>query len=349
MLAAEQAYRLQLTSNMAKLRDKVVVVTGASSGLGRATALELARRGATLVLAARRTDALEDTARECRSAGARAIAIETDVSVEADVAALVTKTVEELGRIDMWINNAGVTLFSRLEGATFEEHQRVIETNLFGAIHGARAVIPVFRRQHRGVMINVGSVLSEVGHAFVPSYVISKFGIHGLSEALRVELADEPDIHVCTVFPFSIDTPHFEVAANWIRRAPFALPPMQSPEKVARAIAEMGERPRRVRFVPRSIVVGLAFHALLPRASERLLLDALRKYHISDQPQKMSEGNLFAPPDEPARTHGERPPMIATPLFMAWAATRFVRNEVGAATRRVRRWLTQGRRAAQPA
>ena len=124
---------------MPKLRDAVVIVTGASSGLGRATAVELADRGATLVLAARRSDALEDTARQCRSKAPYAITVETDVTVEEEVQALAQRALDEFGRIDVWINNAGVTLFSPLEHATFDEHQRVIETNLFGAMHGARA------------------------------------------------------------------------------------------------------------------------------------------------------------------------------------------------------------------
>jgi NAD(P)-dependent dehydrogenase (short-subunit alcohol dehydrogenase family) len=334
---------------MANLRDRVVVVTGASSGLGRAVAIEMAGRGARLVLAARRGDALEDTARVCRSAGGDAIVAETDVTVESDVDALAAAAIDAFGRIDVWINNAGVTLFAPLDQAPFELHQRVIETNLLGAMLGARAALPVFRRQRSGVLINVGSVLAEVGHAFVPSYVISKFGIHGLSEALRVALADEPNIHVCTVFPYSIDTPHFEAAANEIRRKPFALPPMQPPERVARAIADLAERPRRTRHVPRSLVVGLALHALMPRAAERLLLDALRRWHISDDPQRRTAGNLFAPPDEAARTHGQRPPLLATSRFFAWAALRLVRIEVEHAmqlARRARAWLTSRRHEA---
>lgn len=324
---------------MAKLRNAVVVITGASSGLGRATALELASRGAALVLAARRNEALEDTARQCRNIGGSAIVVETDVTSEPEVQQLAAQAIEAYDRIDVWINNAGVTIYSPLETATFDEHQRVIETNLFGAMHGARAAIPIFRRQRRGILINVGSVLSEVGHAFVPSYVISKFGVHGLSEALRVELADQPDIHVCTIFPYSIDTPHFEVAANWIHRAPRALPPMQSPEKVARAIAGLVERPRRVRFVPRSLVLGLALHAIVPRASERLLLDALRKFHISNEPKPMTDGNLYEPPSVPATVHGDRPPMIATPNFLAWSAARFARIQLQLAAHRVRGWF----------
>src|SRR5690606_38778192 len=101
-------------------------------------------------------------------------------------------------------------LFALLEEASFEEHRRVIETNLFGAMLAARAVLPVFRAQGSGVMVNVGSVLSQVGQPFVPSYTISKFGLRGLSEVLRVELADEPAIQVCTLLPYAVDTPHFQ-------------------------------------------------------------------------------------------------------------------------------------------
>ncbi|MEW6270939.1 MAG: SDR family NAD(P)-dependent oxidoreductase, partial [Thermodesulfobacteriota bacterium] len=140
---------------MSRLRGKVVVVTGASSGLGRASAVEFASRGAHLVLAARRRDALEKTARMCRSAGGDAVCIPTDVTSEEQVRALADAAVAHHGRIDVWVNNAGVTLFALLEDAPFEEHRRVIETNLFGPMYAARAVVPVFRRQRRGVMINV--------------------------------------------------------------------------------------------------------------------------------------------------------------------------------------------------
>jgi NAD(P)-dependent dehydrogenase (short-subunit alcohol dehydrogenase family) len=322
---------------MSKLAESVVVVTGASSGLGKALALELAGRHASLVLAARRGDALEDTAEQCRQRGAQATVVATDVTSEAEVQALARAALDAFGRIDVWINNAGVTLFASLEATAFEEHRRVIETNLFGAMYGARAVLPVFRRQHRGVLIDVGSVLSEVGHAFVPSYVISKFGVRGLTEALRVALADEPDIHVCTVLPYTIDTPHFEVAANRTQREARALPPMQSPEKVARAIANVAERPRRVRFVPRSLVLGIALHALAPRASERLLLDALRRFHLTEGGEEPTSGNLNEPPREVAKVHGQRPPTVSTTRFFAWAALRFVRIELA----RARRWLAR--------
>jgi NAD(P)-dependent dehydrogenase (short-subunit alcohol dehydrogenase family) len=322
------------------LQERVVVVTGASSGLGRAIALELARRGSTLVLGARRADALEDTARACREAGGRAVVVVTDVNIDDDVDRLAAVALERWGRIDVWINNAGVTLYAALEDGPLEQHRRVIETNLFGAIRGARAAVPAFRAQGWGTLINVGSVLSEIGHAYVPSYVISKFAVRGLSEALRVELADEPDIHVCTVMPYAIDTPHFQVAANQLGVAPRAMAPVQSPERVARAVADVAERPRRLRYVPRIAVLGLIAHAVMPRAIERLLLEALRTWHLSDQPEPVTTGNLFGPAREPAKAHGDRPPQIGTARLFAWAAARFVQLELASVVRIAHRVYT---------
>ena len=318
------------------MRERVVVVTGASSGLGRAAAVELARRGAWLVLAARRREALEDTARACLAAGGRAIVVPTDVTKEDEVDALARAALDEWGRIDVWVNNAGVTLYALLEAGPVEPHKRVIETNLFGALYGARAAVRIFRRQGRGTLINVGSVLSGVGQAFVPSYVISKFGVHGLSEALRVELADEPEIHVCTLLPYAIDTQHFQVAANEFERAPYALPPVQSPERVARALADLADKPKRMRYVPRAMALGLALHAIAPTLTERLLLDALRRWHLSHERQLTGTGNLFAPGPELARTHGDRRPRIRTAAFIAWLIGRFARIELAALWRFLR-------------
>ena len=155
------------------MAELVVVITGASSGLGRAAAVELAKRGHWLVLAARRRQALDDTARECLAAGGRAIVVPTDVTVEAEVDRLARAAMDEWGRIDVWVNNAGVTLYALLEEGPVAHHQRVIETNLYGSLYGARAAVPIFRTQGHGTLVNVGSVLSGVGQAFVPSYVMS--------------------------------------------------------------------------------------------------------------------------------------------------------------------------------
>jgi short-subunit dehydrogenase len=305
----------------------VAVITGASSGLGRETAYQLAERGARLVLAARRVDDLEETAEVCRERGGEALVVPTDVTSEDAVHRLAKAAVDAWGRIDVWVNNAGVTLFARLDEGDLADHRRVIETNLFGAIHGARAVMPIFRRQQRGTLINVGSVLSKVGNPFVPSYVISKFGLHGLSEALRVEVAEHRDIHVCTLFSYVIDTPHFEAGANDTGCEARGMPPMQSPEKVARALVALIDRPRRQRFVPRVAELGLLIHRVAPRTTERLLLRALQRFHLRGT-EPRTEGNLFRPGDEPGTVHGGRQPRIGMPALVVWSVRELLRMAV---------------------
>jgi NAD(P)-dependent dehydrogenase (short-subunit alcohol dehydrogenase family) len=139
-----------------KIRDSVVVITGASGGIGRATALVLAGRGAAVVLAARRQQPLYELAGECEERGGRALAVPTDVTDEEAVRRLAQQAVEQFGRIDTWVNNAAVTLFGRIEETPYEAYRRVIETNLFGYIHGARVVIPYFREQRHADQRRLG-------------------------------------------------------------------------------------------------------------------------------------------------------------------------------------------------
>lgn len=306
------------------LNGKVVVITGATSGIGRAAALEFASAGYHVVVAGRRLEALQQVNLECRDRGGSAAPVQVDVTSEEQVRKLAAVALEHTGKVDVWVNNAGVTLFGTLEGGPLAEHRQVIETNLFGAIHGARAILPVFRRQGRGVLINLGSVLSQIGQPFVPSYVISKFALRGLTEALRAELANEPNIQICSLLPYTVDTEHFESAANHTGRAPHALPPMQSPEKVARALLQLAEHPRRERHVPRVAVLGVGMHALFPRAVERVVFDALSRWHFGAGDQPETQGNLYAPQTANGHTHGERQPLVSTLRMFAYAVPRFV-------------------------
>jgi NAD(P)-dependent dehydrogenase (short-subunit alcohol dehydrogenase family) len=315
----------------AALRGKVVVVTGASSGLGRAGAVELARCGATLVLGARREEALEDTAALCREAGARVVVQPTDVTDRAQVQALADVALAEAGGLDIWINNAGVTLIGTLGDAPLEEHRRVLETNLFGAWHGALAAMPIFKGQRRGTLINVGSVLSEIGQPFVPSYSISKFALRGLTEVLRVEVADLKDVHVCALLPYSFDSPHFESGANRLGRRARAVHPTQTTNKVARALVDLARRPRRQLHVPRYIGLGLLAHRLAPRTVEHLLLDVLREWHFDEGPQDTTQGSLYTPPAAEAGVRGKRPPKAGRGRFALWTMRRLARILRGAA------------------
>ncbi|MFQ4145983.1 SDR family oxidoreductase [Chlorogloeopsis sp. ULAP02] len=280
------------------IKDSVIVITGASSGIGRATALEFAKQRATLLLAARREAALQEVAQECDRLGGQALAVPTDVTIESDVQSLARRAIENFGRLDVWVNNAAVSLFARFEQVPMESFRRVIDTNLFGYIHGARAALPYFREQGSGNLINVSSIVAITGQPYTSPYTISKYAIRGLSDSLRMELYldNAPDIHVCTVLPASIDTPIFQHAANYTGRKTKALSPVYPAKDVADAIVGLVEKPQR------EIIVGQAGYLLAlektvaPDLEERMMARQVDEDHFQDyKPATPTDGNLFEP------------------------------------------------------
>lgn len=278
-----------------KLENSIIVITGTSSGIGRATALELARRGARLVLVSRQKVALEELAMHCREFGAEVLVAPADTADASAMQEIAKRTAEEFGRIDVWINNAAVTLFGWLEETPLEDIRRVIETNLFGYINGARAALPYFREQGSGILINVSSGVGKTGQAFTSPYVISKFGIIGLSKVLRQDLADERDIHVITVLPASIDTPLFQHGANFTGRVVKPIPPIYSAEMVAKKIVHSIKNPRDIVFAGNSARIVSIFNTLFPSAYDRIAPRQVQKRHFQDYPASPSHGNLFEP------------------------------------------------------
>ncbi|GAA1754751.1 SDR family oxidoreductase [Kocuria aegyptia] len=282
--------------------ESVVVITGASSGIGRASALRFAGRDTSLVLAARRAEALETVAEECRRRGARAVAVPTDVTDPEAVQELARRAVEEFGRIDVWVNNAAVGFFSPFLDVPLEDFRRVLDVNVMGYVHGARAALPVMRRQGRGVLVNVSSVVAEIAQPYTSAYSMSKAAVRALGVSLRAELSLDglDDVNVCTVLPASIDTPFFRHAANYTGRAVEPMVPVSDPRAVARAVVSVARRPRRevaVGAMSRSMVLE---HRLAPGLMEAMMARQVDASHLSEEHTAAdTAGNLHRPSPDP--------------------------------------------------
>lgn len=285
----------------------VVVITGASSGIGRATAHAFAARGANVVLAARREEALDDVVRECRDLGGEALAVPTDTTLVEDVNALAQEAVERFGGIDIWFNNAGVGAFGRFEDTPLETWRHVIETNLFGYVFGARAALRQFRRQGHGHLINNASIAGRIGQPDSTAYVTSKFAVRGFTQALRQELIDEPEIHVSALMPAVIDTPFFQNSANYTGHALRAAPPIYTPEKVAETVVSLIRHPRAEVIVGGFGKLASLQQTLMPNALFNWMnTRMMRRGLMSDAPATDSPGAVFeAARASPAAVRGD--------------------------------------------
>jgi short-subunit dehydrogenase len=284
-------------------RRDVVVITGASSGIGRASAIAFARRGARLVLAARSDSSLEDVAAECRACGAEAIVVPTDVADEAQVRTLASEAMAAFGRIDVWVGAASVFAYGTFESTPPEVFRQVVETSLFGQVHGARSVLPRFRAQHGGTLIMIGSIYSKVTSPYVSAYVTAKFALLGFAEVLRQEVRGT-GIHVCTVLPATIDTPIYQHAANYTGERVHPLPPITDPRRVARAIVRLARHPKPVTVVGRLQSVLIPLRAAAPRFYDRAIGAAMDALALRGGSVPTTAGNVFESHPESNRVDG---------------------------------------------
>ncbi|QBE62562.1 SDR family oxidoreductase [Pseudoduganella lutea] len=269
-----------------RLSDQVIVITGATSGIGLTTARMAAARGAKVVLAARGEEALEQLEQQLRQRGAEALAVPTDVGKKDEVHALAQAALKRFGRIDTWVNNAGISIFGRAEEVSEEDNHRLFQTNFWGVVNGSLEAVKHLR-QSGGALINLGSELSEVAVPLQGMYAASKHAVKGYTDALRMELEhDKLPISVTLVKPAAIDTMFPVHAKNYMDVEPTLPAPVYPPEMVAEAILDAAQHPRRDVFVGNAAKANAIGGFTLPSLFDKLGASAMWDQQRTKKPSR---------------------------------------------------------------
>ena len=282
----------------------VVVVTGASSGIGRATARLLAADGARLVLASRSAEALAEAGAECEAAGAAVLVTPTDVRRAPAVEALLDAAVARFGRVDAVVHAAAVLAYGRFEDVPADVFDEVQNTNITGTANVARSALRVFREQGGGRLVVLGSVIGKVAAPYMGPYTTSKWAIHGLVRVLQIEARRTPGVQVTLVSPGGVNTPIYTLAGNYAGRVGRPPPPVDPPEKVARAIVRALDRPRRevsVGLANPLMVTGFRF---LPGLFDAIVTPLMSRGALSRDRIGPHPGNVWEPQGRGEAVHG---------------------------------------------
>ncbi|MCZ7413240.1 MULTISPECIES: SDR family oxidoreductase [unclassified Streptomyces] len=291
-------------------REQVVVVTGASAGLGRAAARAFGARGAKVALLARGTRGLQGALREIEAAGGTALPIPVDVSDHGALAAAARRVEAELGPIDVWVNCAFVGVLAPVTEIRPEEFRRVTEVTYLGYVHGTQVALEHMRARGKGTIVQVGSALSYRGLPLQSAYCAAKHAVQGFTESLRCELLHERSpVRVTMVHPPAVNTPQFDWVLSRLPRRPRPVPPVYEPETVARSIVHAAARPRRRQYwVGGSTVGTLLANRIAPGLLDRYLARTGYASQQTDEPaDPAAPANLWDPADGPGgRDHGTR-------------------------------------------
>jgi short-subunit dehydrogenase len=293
-----------MSVSLKPLDQQVIVITGASSGIGLATAEAAAREGAKLVLAARSARALEEIVERINANGGEAIHVVADVGDRAQVERIAETAISRFGRIDTWINDAGVSIYGRLEQVSEKDNRRLFDTNFWGVVNGSLVALPHLQTKG-GALINVGS---EVSDAVVPlqgMYSASKHAVKGFTDALRVEVEEvaEAPVSITLIQPTAVDTPFPQHARNYMDQEPQLPTPMIDPEKVAEAILAAAVKPTRDAKVGMMAKLNTATAKMAPSLGDKMsAMQADRQQR--PEPPRDPQGTLYKP-GEAGRTHGE--------------------------------------------
>ncbi len=273
--------------------SRVILVTGASSGIGRATAELFAAQGDRVVLASRSAEALAATA--AGLGGADVLTVPTDVADPASVEALFDAAVDRFGRVDVVVHAAAVVAYGQFDDVPPEVFDRVMLVNVGGTAHVSRAALQRFRRQGGGHLVAIGSLLGKIGVPYMSPYVTSKWAVHGLIRCVQAEARSIPGVSVSLVWPGSVNTPAYTQAANYAGRQGGPPPPVVSARTVARAVLRCVQRPQRERLVGWTNLFLVAGFRFLPAVYDRIVGPAMRRIGLTRTPMDPHDGTLYEP------------------------------------------------------
>lgn len=285
-----------MASKLKPLAEQVIVITGASSGNGLATAREAVQRGARVVLAARNEPALIEIQTELNDAGGKVEVVAADVAIEADIERIAQRAIEAFGRFDSWINNAAVGMYGTVQQVTVEDHRRAFEVNYFGTLYGSLAAARHLKTRGGGAIINVGSILGDRSIILQGPYSATKHAVQGLTDTLRVELErDKAGISVTLIKPGGCGTPYPEHARNYTSSPPRIPQPLYDPRVIADAILFACETPRRVMYIGSGGIASSLVGQLAPRLTD-LVMEAVgerMQQRLSDPGDPARRDNLY--------------------------------------------------------
>ena len=294
-----------------KLEEQVMVITGASSGIGLVTARLAAKRGVRLVLNARNGEALLAITREINEAGGQAIYVAGDVGKFADVQKIAAEALRHFGGFDTWVNNAGVSIYGYELDQSLEDHRRLFDTNYWGVVHGSMVACEHLRT-HGGALINIGSVLSDRAIPIQGTYCASKHAVRGYTDALRMELEEEgAPISVTLIKPSAIDTPYRQHAKNLLPVEPLNPPPVYAPETVADVILHCAENQERDVYVGGGGKALSAVGYYAPRVTDKVMEATMFDLQKSDQPRPANRKDSLHAPSEDGLERGGYPGHVA--------------------------------------
>jgi NAD(P)-dependent dehydrogenase (short-subunit alcohol dehydrogenase family) len=319
-----------MATRLKPISEQVIVITGASSGIGLATAQEAARQGARVVLSSRDAVDIRQAASDIIAEGGKAVGVVADVGDQRSMEALAEQAVAEFGCIDTWVNNAGVSIYGLIKEVPLDDAHQLFRTNFWGVVHGSLAALPHLKKQG-GALINIGSELSETALPLQGFYAASKHAVKGFTDTLRMELHHEDaPVSVTLIQPAAIDTPYTEHAMNYLGVEPTHMPPVYAPELVADAILVCAKSPHRNLRVGGAAKIFTALEKAAPgladRMKERTAFDGSR----TNRPPK-DDDTLYAPRPRDSRVHGRYEGHVARSSLYTSAALHPLRAMLGAA------------------